>query len=46
LTILKDAELPASPHFHLNLRLAAGSVSAPADAFVRQMRAGFAARHR
>jgi DNA-binding transcriptional LysR family regulator len=45
LTILKTKELPALPHFFVNLRLADGPVTASTDAFVRQLREGFAARY-
>jgi DNA-binding transcriptional LysR family regulator len=45
LAILRDADLPRLPQFHLNLRVAGGAVSASAEAFARHVREGFAARY-
>jgi DNA-binding transcriptional LysR family regulator len=45
LAILKSRDLPTLPQFFVNLRLADGPVSASTDAFVRQLREGFAARY-
>ena len=43
--ILKDNELPALPQYFVNLRFSGAPVTASTDAFVRHVRAGFAARY-
>jgi len=45
LAILKSRELPALPHFFLNLRLAEGPATASTDAFVQHVRESFASRY-